>query len=125
MSRILVRYQQYFGRSGSLEDLFVTTPLELLALKCVGKVHRGEVLGKHSDVTSILSDETLSVLTDDDAFINKAIEVGLIAPGNPYVSTLCHDSVESAVTTRDILRCRMSAEDFAAVIKLWDLETIE
>ena len=69
---------------GSLTKTFHCTALELRALKVLGSHYFGEVLGKHSDIVGTLSDETLRVVTDDAAFIDRAIELGLIK-GCPFV----------------------------------------
>lgn len=119
--KLLVRYHEDFGRAGSREDLFVTSALELRALKAVGRVYRGELLGKHSNIVSDLDDNTLIVLTDDAAFIDKASEYKLVS-GNPFLDTLCYESVETANATRDKLEANLTPEDFTAIITLWGIE---
>lgn len=82
--KMIVRYEQSFGRMGCLEDTFIATAAELKALEAWGECHRGEVLGKHSDITATLDDDTLTVLTEDQDFIAKAVEYGLVAERNPF-----------------------------------------
>lgn len=68
--RILVKYSESFGRGGSLEGLFATTRTQLDA--AIGRRLRfGEVLGKHSNVTSTLPIEAFTVVSDDA----KTIEI--------------------------------------------------
>lgn len=94
---------------GCLEDTFLATAAELKALKAWGKCHRGEVLGKHSDITSTLDDDTLEVLTDDQDFIAKAAEYGLVSKRNPFA-----DRIEEEI-----------ADDTGALDKLSDLTADE
>lgn len=68
-SRLLVRYQEDFGRMGDLDALFVTDAATLERLKAKGEVYLGEVLGKHSEVIADLNDATLTVLSDDPTFL--------------------------------------------------------
>lgn len=76
----LYRYYLDCGRMGSLGGLFVAD--DELVKKCIGiEVYFGEVLGKHSDVAAVLQDDQLSVLTDDQDFIDKAVEYGLVPTG--------------------------------------------
>lgn len=70
MARKLYRYQEYFGRSGHLEGLFVAESDDVA--KVMGRrVCFGEVLGKHSEVNGTISDKTLTVAVDDAAFVEQ------------------------------------------------------
>ena len=76
----LYKYYEEFGRMGDLQGVFVSTDAELLSKK--GKTaYFGEVLGKHSDIYSDEWFENLFFLTDDQDFINKSIEYGLVNSG--------------------------------------------
>lgn len=78
----IFRYCEYFGRSGYLEGIFVSTEEQIS--KAPDTVYFGEVLGKHSDVYSDEWKDKISVLTDDQEFIAKALFYGLCGTGyNP------------------------------------------
>jgi len=74
MSRILVEFKWYCGRMGTLSGLFVTTQEEIDNI--IGKeVYFGEVLGKHSEIQGEITAEDFKVKSDDQAFIDKLVEV--------------------------------------------------
>lgn len=76
----LYAYDEDFGRMGNLSGVFVSTDEELLSKK--GKIaYFGEVLGKHSDIYTDEWYENVRLLTDDQDFIKKAIEYGLVNSG--------------------------------------------
>lgn len=125
MSRmIIVRYQEHFGRMGSLTETFACEPIEVDALKSWGKYYHGEALGKHSDITGTFNDRTLRVLVDDDpAFVERAVALGIVDAGSPFkqcISEECWDYPDRM----DRLRA-MGDEKFAAISALWDLEANE
>lgn len=74
MEKLLVKYNEDFGRMGNLEGLFVCTQDELDDIK--GRmIQFGEVLGKHSNV---YSDETYvkcRVISKDQEFIADLLTV--------------------------------------------------
>lgn len=77
----LYRFTLDCGRMGSLEGTFVATDREVKA--AIGKrAYFGEVLGKHSEIECSLAREHFAVLTDDQTFIDKAAEYGLIPSGH-------------------------------------------
>lgn len=80
---VIYRYYQDFGRMGELEGVFVARPSDIR--KVTGHTaHFGEVLGKHSDVSSSDWDAYLEVLNDEPDFVEKAIACGLVGIGyNP------------------------------------------
>lgn len=125
MSLIIVRYSEDFGRHGGLEDLFVTTDLELRALKLWGKCYRGEVLGKHSQVTSRLNDETLTVLTDDQHFIKRAVGYGIVARFNPFAERIAEEVFGDPDTYLPRVTLGMSPEEVSELCKRWGLPTDE
>ena len=118
---IIVRYEQYFGRMGSLTETFACEPIEVEALKSWGDYHHGEVLGKHSDITGKFTDETLRVLVDDDpSFVERAVALGIVDDGCPFqqhISEECWDYPDRMARLR-----AMGDEKFAAISRLWDLE---
>ena len=82
---ILKLYQFHWecGRQGDVEGIFAATEEEVE--KAIGKhVYFGEILGKHSEISGDLSIDDLTVLTDDQEFIKKALEYNLVPSGyNP------------------------------------------
>lgn len=71
---ILVRYEVDFGRMGDLYGLFVTTLPQLQAT--YGKnVYWGEVLGKHSEVEHELDQSDYTIISDDQSFLKKLVEI--------------------------------------------------
>ena len=82
--RALYRFYWDCGRNGDLEGIFWSTPEDVSNL--VGKrLYFGEVLGKHSEIYGDFQIEDVEILTDDQDFIDKAIEYGLVPTGfNPF-----------------------------------------
>lgn len=79
-SKVLYRFNWDCGRMGSLEGIFVSSDEDVA--KALGEeVYFGEVLGKHSEIYGTLDAEDLTVLTDDQEFIDKAIEYELVPSG--------------------------------------------
>ena len=79
----IYRFYWSCGRMGDVEGIFAATDEEVE--KAVGQcVYFGEILGKHSEIYGNLSQEDLTMLTDDQDFISKAVEYKLIPSGyNP------------------------------------------
>lgn len=72
--KILVRFFWDFGRSGDIEGVFVCTKIELET--AIGKeVYFGEILGKHSEVCGTLDEDDVEILSEDQDFIAKFIEI--------------------------------------------------
>jgi hypothetical protein len=67
------------GRMGDLHGTFIVDQGEYDRLmSAIGtRIYFGEVLGKHSDVEGELGAEDLEVVTDDQAFLLKARELGI------------------------------------------------
>lgn len=83
----LYRYSESFGRMGSLDGTFVAEEDQMA--KLMGRtVYLGEVLGKHSEITTTLSKKNLKVLTEDQDFITKAEEYGLVPTGVTFEEEL-------------------------------------
>lgn len=85
MDLVLVRYQEDFGRMGSLDGIFVCTKDELDKLDGA-YVSFGEALGKHSEV---YTDDALSMCTtldiseEDSSVIFRVFGEGTISGFNP------------------------------------------
>lgn len=70
----LYRLDWNYGRMGSVQGLFVAD--EENVKEAFGKtVYFGEVLGKHSDVSGELDKEDLEIVSEDEVFITKLVEV--------------------------------------------------
>lgn len=84
--KLLIEFYWDCGRQGDLSGMFITTRAELD--KIVGKeVYFGEVLGKHSEVYGKIEADDFTVLTDDQDFLKKFIEIlgeGTINGYNPF-----------------------------------------
>lgn len=67
------KYEQHFGRMGTLQSVFVASDKDIKAL--MGRrVYLGEVLGKHSEVTATADDKTIRMLSDDKAVVSFFVE---------------------------------------------------
>lgn len=72
--KVLVEYQEDFGRMGDLEGLFVCEKSDLDSV--MGEeVEFGEVLGKHSEIYGEITDETCKIKSEDQEFIAKLVEL--------------------------------------------------
>ena len=68
--RKLYKFERYFRRQGTLRGFFIED--EKLVEKVIGeRIYFGEVLGKHSEIIIDLDDEDISIVTDDQDFIDK------------------------------------------------------
>jgi hypothetical protein len=72
---LLVLYEEDFGRMGDLRGMFFVTPEQLEYLKERCTVEFGEVLGKHSDITGLMNEYTLSIVTEDQKWIQQTFDV--------------------------------------------------
>lgn len=83
----LYRFYWDCRREGEVVGLFAAD--EESVRDAVGKqVYFGEILGKHSEIYGTLNKEDLTVLTEDQDFIEKAEECGLLPSGyNPLEYT--------------------------------------
>lgn len=76
----IYRFYEDCGRMGRLDGTFVSTDEKIKAM--LGKTaYFGEALGKHSEISVELAESNFTVLTDDQAFIDKAVEYGLLPNG--------------------------------------------
>ena len=70
----LYRFEWDVGRMGMVEGLFISE--EEVVDRIIGnRIYFGEILGKHSEVYGTLDKEDLTVLSEDQEFIAKMIEV--------------------------------------------------
>ena len=67
MKKIYEFYED-FGRMGDLSSIFVVDS-ETVEKVMDKEIYFGEVLGKHSEIYTVLCDDNLSVRTDDQQFI--------------------------------------------------------
>jgi hypothetical protein len=92
-SKGLFRYYSDCERQGSLEGTFVAEKIDVE--NAIGKhVSFGEVLGKHSDVNGIIEREEIELLTDDQEFIAKFVELKCESGFNPLEYIRCDDCGE-------------------------------
>ena len=82
-------YNFYYrcGRMGHIEGLFVACQSEVDSI--MGQeVYFGEVLGKHSEINVVMSEENIRFLSDDQNFISVLIEAtggdNSISGHNPF-----------------------------------------
>ena len=71
---ILYKFRWLCHSGGSVQGMFVSTENEIYKhLGC--DVQFGEILGKHSEVSGTLDLEDLTVISEDQDFIEKFVEV--------------------------------------------------
>ena len=70
----LYRFEWDVGRMGMVEGLFIAE--EEAISKIIGEhIYFGEILGKHSEIYGTLDEEDLTVISEDQKFIDQIIEV--------------------------------------------------
>lgn len=83
--KVIAKFHWDCGRMGEVDGLFVADKADLEA--AYGKqVYFGEILGKHSEVYGELGTDAVTILTEDQDFIAKFIEImgdGTISGYNP------------------------------------------
>lgn len=72
--KVIARFYWDCGRMGEVDGLFVTTK-EALEAAYGREVYFGEILGKHSEVSGTLDPGDITILTEDQDFIAKFIEI--------------------------------------------------
>jgi hypothetical protein len=78
----LYRFYVDYRRMGSLQGLFVAEDTAIAA--AMGKTLRfGEVLGKHSDIEMVLGPDDITLVTDDQEFIDKFQKYNCQSGRNP------------------------------------------
>lgn len=71
---LLIAFDMYFGRMGSLDGLFVCTSEELENI--IGKeIYFGEVLGKHSEIYGTVTEKNFKVVSDCQDKIDWLVKV--------------------------------------------------
>lgn len=87
-ARNLYRFAWDF-RGGRVEGVFAATAEEVAA--AIGReAYFGEVLGKHSEVGGSIGVDDISLVTDDQPFVTKAVELGVVPFGlNPLTHLRC------------------------------------
>lgn len=84
----LYRFHWEIRRMGDVDGVFVATEKEIK--ETIGKtIYFGEVLGKHSEIYGELEEKDLEVLSEDQEFIEKLIEVFKSHTINGY-NPLCY-----------------------------------
>lgn len=70
----LVKFKWDCGRMGDVESVFITTQEKLEEV--YGKrVYFGEILGKHSDIGGTVEENEFTILSEDQEFIKKCLEI--------------------------------------------------
>lgn len=83
VNKILCKFYWDCGRNGYLEGVFVATQEEIDAI-FGKKVYFGEALGKHSEISGIIKNNDITILSTDQDFIQKAEKYKLVPLGyNP------------------------------------------
>ena len=74
MMRKLFKYSSDFGRMGKLEGLFIASQSQVDEV--IGKeIYFGEVLGKHSEIETIIEPDEIEVFSDDQDTIDYLEEI--------------------------------------------------
>lgn len=85
--KCIVRYFKDLGRMGELNGLFILNDRKEIDDLVDKTIEFGECLGKHSDIMVDLSKDDYEILTEDQEFIEKFIEIvgqsGTISGLNP------------------------------------------
>ena len=70
MKKAIYKFYQDHGRMGSLEGIFVADPEEVKRLiNSQKEIYFGEVLGKHSEISSVITEGEITMVSDDPAFV--------------------------------------------------------
>jgi hypothetical protein len=72
--KVIAQFYWDCGRMGEVDGLFVTTK-EALEAAYGKEVYFGEILGKHSEVYGTFNESDITILTEDQDFITKFIEI--------------------------------------------------
>jgi hypothetical protein len=90
----LYKYEADFDCFGSLDGIFVADDVDIA--NAIGRsVYFGEILGKHSEVTDDLTEDSFEVVTDDQDFIQKFQALGCESGWNPVKLLRRRDEEES------------------------------
>lgn len=81
----LYKFEKDCGRMGKLEGLFIAEVDKVDELiESEVEVHFGEALGKHSDVSVIMSDDNLTLVTTEENVIKVIEDYNLENGYNPF-----------------------------------------
>ncbi len=79
----LYKFYVYYGRMGRIEATFVKDQDDVK--NAIGRyVYFGEILGKHSEVSFDLEENQFELMTDDQDFCKKFLELKLESGYNPF-----------------------------------------
>lgn len=71
------------GRMGEIEGVFVSTPDEVARI--TGKeIYFGEILGKHSEISEVMTVDNLKLISIDEEAIKLIEANGLMSGYNPF-----------------------------------------
>lgn len=106
--KTLYRFELDCGRMGCLESLFISTPEDIKRL--MGKnLEFGEILGKHSDIGETLTDEHISIISEDQDFIQKLEWLLGRSISGPCIFNARFEALESGADDLDDIE---DAEDY-------------
>ena len=83
--KVIVKFFWDCGRSGDVEGIF-TCEKETLENSYGREVYFGEILGKHSEVSGTLKEGDITILSEDQDFIEKFEQImgaGTVSGYNP------------------------------------------
>jgi hypothetical protein len=83
--KVIAKFFWDCGRSGEVEGIF-TCEKETLQNSYGREVYFGEILGKHSEVSGTLHEDAITILSEDQDFIEKFEEIlgtGTVSGYNP------------------------------------------
>jgi hypothetical protein len=71
------------GRQGDITSVFVSTPEKVAEI--IGKeVYFGEILGKHSEISGVIKEDEITLVTDNQEFIRLFEGYKLANGPNPF-----------------------------------------
>ena len=85
MKKGIYKFSKNYGRSGSLEGVFISTDThvkKLISSKI--EVYFGEILGKHSEIWGTIEKKDVKLLTDDINAIELVEKYDLTNGVNPF-----------------------------------------
>ena len=83
--KVIAKFYWNYGRSGNVEGIF-TCEKETLQNLYGREVYFGEILGKHSEVSGTLEEGDITILSEDQDFIEKFEQImgaGTVSGYNP------------------------------------------
>lgn len=95
MKKGIYKFSTEYGRSGSLEGVFIATKQrvnKLISSKI--EVYFGEVLGKHSEVFGAIEKKDIKLITDDSQALAIVEKYELTNGHNPFDCTFINFELE-------------------------------